>query len=110
MRSIIQKMNREIFGFIHHLDFDPKRARPVTFWFYSDHELNIYRLAAHLQSNGYTIKCCEYSEISRNYLCIAEVVMSPRNQQLDRLCVDMQLLAEKMEVEFDGWETVIDPG
>jgi len=110
MRSIIQKMNREIFGFIHHLDFDPKRARPVTFWFYSDHELNIYRLASHLQSNGYTIKCCEYSEISRNYLCIAEVVMSPRNHQLDRLCVDMQLLAEKMEVEFDGWETVIDPG
>ena len=107
MRSIIQKMNREIFGFIHHLDFEPKRARPVTFWFYSDNELNIYRLAAHLQSNGYTIICCEYSEAYGNYLCIAEKQLSPQADHLTKLCIDMQIVAERFGVEFDGWETVI---
>lgn len=107
MKSIIQKMNKEIFGFIKHLDYDPKRSRPVTFWFYSDHESNIYRFAAHMKSNGYRILCCEKCDTQR-YICIAEIAISTEAGLLDKLCIDMQLLAERMDVEFDGWETVIE--
>ena len=100
MKSKLQKMNKEIFGFIHHLDYDSMRARPVTFWFYSDLEKSICRLAAHLQNNRYTIHTCEYSEAYGNYLCIAEAVMPSGNEELARLCVDMQIVAEKMNVEI----------
>jgi len=105
MKSQFQKMKKEIAGFIRHTDQKPKNGRPVTFWFYSHQEENICRLAEHLQYNGYTIACCGYSEAYRNYLCIAETVMSPGDEQLDRLFVDMQLIADRMNVEFDGWET-----
>jgi len=105
MKSQFQKMNKEIAGFIRHTDQKPKNGRPVMFWFYSDQEENIARLAEHLQYNGYRINNCGYSEAYRNYLCIAETVMSPGNEQLDRLFVDMQLIADRMNVEFDGCET-----
>ena len=104
MKSILLKMNREIIGFIREMDPDPVKVRPVTFWFCSEHEENIYRLAARLQENGYIINCCEYSEAYGNYLCIAEKLLSPEAGLLTKLCVDMQLVAERFGVEFDGWE------
>jgi len=103
-------MNREIMGFIREMDPDPVRVRPVTFWFCSEHEENMYRLAAHLQENRYTISCCVFSEVYDNYLCIAEKQLSPQAEHLTKLCIDMQIVAERFGVEFDGWETVIDPG
>ena len=108
MKSILLKMNKEIIGFIKEMDPDPVRVRPVTFWFCSKHEENIYRLATRLQENGYIISCCEYSKAYGNYLCIAEKLLSPESGLLTKLCVDMQLVAERFGVEFDGWETVID--
>ena len=107
MKSIIKKMNSEILGFIHHMDCEPEKPRPVTFWFYSDNEQNIYKLAAHLKENNYNILCCEKS-INGQFLCIAEQVMLATEERLYRLWVDMQILAEKMDVTYDGWETRID--
>lgn len=109
MKSILKKMNRQIMGFISHLDSDPEKARPVTFWFYSENEGKIYRLAARLQQNGYKIKYCKFSDAYSHFLCIAERTMVAEFSHLNRLCIDMQILAEKMDVEFDGWETVIEP-
>ena len=100
MKSQFQKMNKEIAGCICHTDQKPRKGRPVTFWFYSDLEKSICRLAAHLQNNRYTIHTCEYSEAYGNYLCIAEAVMPSGNEELARLCVDMQIVAEKMNVEI----------
>jgi regulator of RNase E activity RraB len=42
------------------------------------------------------------------FLCIAEQVFFATEEKLNRLWVDMQLLAEKMGVTYDGWETRID--
>jgi regulator of RNase E activity RraB len=110
MNPIIKKMNREILEFIRHMDVDPGKERPVTFWFYAEKEENIYRLASRLQENGYRIECCEYTEISGNYLCIAETSIATSASLMDKLCVDMELLAGRFGVTFDGWETRIDPG
>ena len=110
MDPIIKKMNREILGFIGHMDQDPEKPRPVTFWFYSEDEQKIYRLAARLKENGYRITCSEYSEAYGNYLCIAEKTFTTEALLLDKLCIDMHILAERFGVEFDGWETVIEPG
>jgi hypothetical protein len=107
MKPIIRKMNEEIFGFINHMDCNPEKPRPVTFWFYSDNEQQIYELAAHMKQNNYTILTCEKS-FNGQYLCIAERVFCATEERLNRLCVDMQVLAEKMGVTYDGWETRID--
>jgi len=107
MKPIIRKMNAEIFGFINHMDCEPDKPRPVTFWFYSDSEQNIYKLAAHLKENDYTILTCEKS-FNGQFLCIAERVFCATEEKLNRLWVDMQILAEKMGVTYDGWETRID--
>lgn len=104
MKSIYPKANRRIFEFINSLDPRPGNARPVTFWFYSDTEEKIYRLACQLQNAGYNIVTCEQS-LNREFLCIAEIRMIPDNEKINRLCIDMHLLAERMEVTFDGWET-----
>jgi len=107
MKPIIGKLNSEIFGFINHIDCNPKNPRPVTFWFYSEIEQNIYELAAHLKENNYTILACEKSS-NGEFLCIAEQMIYTTEEKLNRLCVDMQILAEKMNVIYDGWETRID--
>src|SRR6056297_752750 len=107
MKPIIKKMNAEIFGFINHMDCDPEKPRPVTFWFYSDSEQNIYELAAHLKESDYTILTCEKS-FNGQFLCIAERIFCATEEKLNRLWVDMQILAEKMGVTYDGWETRID--
>jgi len=107
MKPIIKKMNAEIFGFINHMDCEPEKPRPVTFWFYSDSEQNIYKLAAHLKENDYTILTCEKS-YNGQFLCIGERVFCATEEKLNRLWVDMQILAEKMDVTYDGWETRID--
>lgn len=106
MKPIIRKINAEIFGFINHMDCDPERARPVTFWFYSDSEQNIYKLAAHLKKNDYTILTCKKT-FDGEFLCIAERVFCATEEKLNRMWVDMQILAEKMGVTYDGWETRI---
>lgn len=98
--------NEKIFKIINYLDPDPESARPVSFWFYSDREERIYRLAAHFQSNGYRIRHCGQSILGR-FLCIAEKTMIPEIELLSRLCIDMQIVAERWDVEFDGWETPI---
>lgn len=104
MRSLFPKANKRIFSFINQLDPDPGKKRPVTFWFYSDSEEKIYRLAGRLQHAGYTIVNCAPS-LNDKFLCIAELRMIPDNDRINRLCIDMHLLAEKMDVTFDGWET-----
>ncbi|MEX0770249.1 MAG: ribonuclease E inhibitor RraB [Balneolaceae bacterium] len=107
MKSKYSRGNKKVFEFIHQLDPEPGRVRPVTFWFYSDSEEKIYQLAGHLQQIKYNIVSCERFT-NGEYLCIAEKVMTPDNEEINRLCIDMHLLAEKMEVTYDGWETRID--
>ncbi len=106
MKSLFQKMNKEIAGLFRQPDQKLKKGRAVMFWFYSDQEEKVVRLAAHLQNNRYTVYTCEYSEACGNYLCIAEAVMPSGNDELARLCVDMQIVAEKMEVEIWGISNV----
>ena len=110
MNTIIKKMNREILEFIRHMDVDPGRERPVTVWFYSDDEERIYLIASRLKESGYRIECCEYCDDSRDYLCIAEKQLTTSAATIDKLCTDMQQLAARLGVTFDGWETRIDPG
>ena len=88
-------------------DVRADNPRPVTFWFYSESEQNIYKLAAHLNENGYTILTCEKS-FNGQFLCIAERVFCTTEEKLNRLWVYMQILAEKMGVTYDGSETRID--
>ncbi|MCC5915434.1 MAG: ribonuclease E inhibitor RraB [Balneolaceae bacterium] len=107
MKSIIRSINSEILEFINNIDCAPDNPRPVTFWFYSDSEQKIYRLAAHLKKNNYNIVACDRSH-NGDFLCIAEQQFSLTEEEISRLCVDMQILAEKMDITFDGWETRID--
>ena len=85
------------------IDPEPGQARPVTFWFYSTSEAGIGRQACVLQNAGYSIITCERF-VSGEFLCIAGTRMAPDNEEISRRCIDLHLLAEKMEVTFDGWE------
>ncbi|WP_158278740.1 ribonuclease E inhibitor RraB [Rhodohalobacter mucosus] len=67
-------------------------------------------MASRLKHNGYRIECCEHCDDSGDYLCIAEKHLITTDAAVDKLCADMQLLAEHLGVIFDGWETRIDPG
>jgi hypothetical protein len=89
-------------------DKEPFKERPVTFWFYSDEELNLYRLAHRLQRDGYEIQYCGHAAASDDWLLIAEKTISPRPEIIEGLCHHFEELAKQMEVTFDGWETILE--
>jgi hypothetical protein len=95
--------NQKVLEMIRQIDPKPDQARPVTFWFYSKNEANICRLACLLQSSGYNIVTCERS-VNGEFLCIAGTRMKPDNEEISRRCIDLNVLAGKMQVTFDGWE------
>ncbi|MDZ7720664.1 MAG: ribonuclease E inhibitor RraB [Balneolaceae bacterium] len=93
---------------LQNLDADLNKKRPVTFWFYSDFEENLYRTAHQLQKDGYEIVHCDRSDISNDWLLIAEKEISPSPENIERLFYHFEDLAQQMEVTFDGWETRIE--
>lgn len=106
MKKIQEIATRKLMEMIRQIDPDPGASKPVTFWFYSKGEANIYRLAAVLRNAGYKIITCENSA-NAEILCIAEIRMPADNEEISRRCIDMHVLAEKMEVTFDGWEMAL---
>jgi len=106
-RALYRKANRELFGFVRHLDADPANSRPVQFFFYSEEEGDIYRLAEELLQLDFRI--LEVTESAdRHWLCMAEMNLVPEPRVMDR-CTQLLLdLAERYEVLYDGWETRID--
>ncbi len=108
MKKIISKINKEIRGFIKHMDAEPDAKRPTTFWFYSDSEDRIYRLSQHLQGKGLKIEYCGPSASNDKQLLIAEKWMYPAEESTNNLWTYFNELAERFGVEFDGWETRLD--
>lgn len=85
---------------LQHLDTDLQMKRPVTFWFYSDLESNLYKTAHHLQKEGYKIVHCDQSDISNNWLLIAEKEIAPSPKNLEQLFYHFEDLAKRMGVFF----------
>lgn len=108
MNSPKKQANNGAVDILRHLDADLGKKRPVTFWFYSDYESNLYKTAHMLQEDGYEIVNCEQSDISNNWLLIAEKVISPSPENLETLFYHFEDLAQRMGVFFDGWETRIE--
>lgn len=108
MNPIIPKANRGVFDIIENLAPDPNKVRPVTFWFYSISESNLYRAAARLQKAGYDINYCGPAAGVDEFLLIAEKLFVPELNNLNRLCQNFEKFAEQLGVKFDGWETMID--
>ena len=110
MDPIISKMNSEILEFIENMDADPNAERPTTFWFYSESEENIYRLAHHLQELGMRIEYCgkAYGD-PQKYLLIAEKWMRPTMKTMNNLWTYFNEIASRFDVTYDGWETRIEP-
>ena len=109
MDPIISKMNSEILEFIENMDADPNAERPTTFWFYSESEENIYRLAHHMQELSMRIEYCgkAYGD-SHKYLLIAEKWMRPTMETMNNLWTYFTDIASRFDVTYDGWETRID--
>ena len=107
MYRIAKEVNRAVLRILNRMDANPAAGRPVLFWFYSDSESGIYRLADHLQFNGYAIVACEPSLIPGEYRCMAEKAMVPGDTDMARLWMDMQIVAERFGAKFDGWETQV---
>lgn len=89
------------------MEKNPDRPKTVAFRFSSNSEKSIYQLAACLKENRYTITECRKSD-SGDFLCVAETEVVSGSGQLDRMCIDMQIIAERKGVAFDGWEMVIE--
>ena len=112
MDPIISKMNSEILEFIENMDADPNAERPTTFWFFSESEENIYRLAHHLQELGLRIEYCGTSSScgdAPDYLLIAEKWMRPTMETMNNLWTYFIEIASKFDVTYDGWETRVEP-
>lgn len=108
MKKIISKISREIMVFIKHMDAEPDAKRPTTFWFYSNSEDRIYRLAQHLQEKGLKIEYCGPSASNNKQLLIAEKWMTPTEEMMNNFWTYFNELADRFGVEYDGWETRID--
>jgi len=108
MNSPKKQANDAVIDILRNLEPDPFKIRPVTFWFYSDFEENLYRAAHTLKQEGYRIVCCERSEISNNFLLIGEKEISPVSETIEALYCHFEELAENLGVTFDGWETRIE--
>lgn len=93
---------------LQNLDANPCKKRPVTFWFYSDSESNLYRSAHKLQQDRYEIQYCGKSSVSEEWLLIAEKKISTSPEIIESLFYHFEELAEEMKVTFDGWETVLE--
>lgn len=108
MNSPKKQANDGAVDILQHLDTDLQMKRPVTFWFYSDLESNLYKTAHHLQNEDYKIVQCDQSDISNNWLLIAEKEIAPSPENLEQLFYHFEDLAKRMGVFFDGWETRIE--
>lgn len=75
----------------------------VEFWFFSEDEENLYKLATHLVQNGYTIPICEPNDEGGGFLCLALSKIDPEPEKFERLVVDMQVIAELHGSQLDGW-------
>lgn len=98
--------NKKVLQIINLLDSDSGNNRRVIFRFMSCDEGSLYRLAAVLKRMGYKIDL-EYHRLYDNWTCIADRWLRPGEEPLDTICFRILNLAEKFEVTFDGWETVI---
>ena len=108
MDSPKKQASNAVIDILKNLDPDPLKKRPVTFWFYSDFEENLYRAAHVLQQDGYEIVYCGKSEISNDFLLIGEKEISPAPEVIEHLFYHFEELAEKLGITFDGWETRIE--
>lgn len=105
--TIYKNTNREIFGFIKHLDADPDKTRPVQFFFYCEEEGDVYRLADELQQLNFRIVEVTQSMDSQ-WFCLGEMNLVPEPQVMDRCTQLLVDLAERYDALYDGWETRID--
>lgn len=110
MKPIIPEVTRSVFDIIENLDPDPEKARPVTFWFYSESEGNLYRAADQLQKMGYSINFCGPAVCIEEWLLIAEKVISPDFEEMNRMWESFEAFADRFGIKYDGWETMIDVG
>jgi regulator of RNase E activity RraB len=108
MNSPMKQASDEAVDILLNLDADLQKKRPVTFWFYSDYESNLYKTAHKLKKDGYEIVHCDRSEISNDWLLIAEKEISPSPENIEHLFYHFEDLAQQMGVTFDGWETRIE--
>lgn len=108
MNSAKKQASDGVIDILQNLDPDPQKKRPVTFWFYSESESNIYQTAHKLQEDGYEIQYCGKSSVSNEWLLIAEKKISPSPGIMERLFYHFEELAQEMGIMFDGWETRIE--
>jgi len=101
--------NKRVLQIIDLLDYNSEKNRQIIFKFISWEEGSMYRLAASLKRMGYEIDL-EHNRSHGNWLCIANGWLNTGHEPLDTICIRMVDLAEKFEVIFDGWETVIPGG
>ncbi|WP_165779038.1 ribonuclease E inhibitor RraB [Rhodohalobacter barkolensis] len=110
MDPIITNINREILEFIEQLDSDPDVERIITFWFYSNSEENIYRLAHHLQELSMKIGYCGKScSDTHKYILISIKRLRPKIEMMNNLCTYFNEIAGRYDVAYDGWETQVEP-
>ena len=110
MKPIIPEVTRSVIDILENLDADPGKARPVTFWFYSESEGNLYRAADQLQKTGYTIDYCGPAACNDEWLLIVEKVISPEFEEMNRMWESFEAFAGQFGIKYDGWETRIDLG
>jgi hypothetical protein len=70
----------------------------ITFWFYSDFESNLYKAAHKIQKDGYKIVNCDRSDISDDWLLIAEKEISPSPENLESLFIILKTWLNKWEL------------
>ena len=100
--------NNKVLEFIGNPDSAPSREREVTFWFYAEEEKQGYLFADKLKKEGFEILELRKS-LDNKYLILVGKEMVCSEEQVNSYCELMESLAREFEVEFDGWETMINP-
>ncbi len=106
MGNIENATNRQTVETIRRFERNPEIARPVNFCFVSHIYDNIRRLSDKLNENGYYVVHCGVTATGV-YKCTVVKKMVPDYELLNRICIELRLLAERFGVEFEGWEVGI---
>lgn len=96
--------NKKVLKLMNSLGSNTSKSRPVYLYFYFPTEKAANLFAQKLTGMSFDVQV-SLSGAGRDWLCLANRHMSPDLDLLNGLCKLLTPLAEKLEGNYDGWET-----
>jgi len=98
-----------VLSLLHRIGSDVSKPRLANFYFYFRSRSNAELAGAELTASGFSV-VVDKSAGGYKWLCLASKTMVPQARDLYTLRRRFSDLAEKLDGEYDGWETEVSAG